>query len=51
VPRDEFARRQDLYIKSTVGKRTPVHRFWHHCDLALTRFSGDAAPQWRARPV
>jgi hypothetical protein len=27
-----------------VGKSTPVHLFWHHMDLALTRFSGKAAP-------
>lgn len=28
-----------------IGKSTPVHLFWHHFDLALTRFSGDAAPE------
>lgn len=27
-----------------LGKSTPVHLFWHHMDLALTRFSGRAAP-------
>ena len=27
-----------------VGKSTPVHLFWHSFDLALTRFSGRAAP-------
>ncbi len=27
-----------------LGKSTPVHLFWHHADLALTRFSGKAAP-------
>ncbi len=27
-----------------IGKSTPVHLFWHHADLALTRFSGKAAP-------
>jgi len=26
------------------GKSTPVHLFWHHFDLALTRFSGKPAP-------
>ena len=26
------------------GKSTPVHLFWHSFDLALTRFSGRAAP-------
>ena len=27
-----------------IGKSTPVHLFWHHADLALTRFSGSTAP-------
>lgn len=27
-----------------VGKSTPVHLYWHSFDLALTRFSGRAAP-------
>jgi hypothetical protein len=27
-----------------LGKSTPVHMFWHSFDLALTRFSGRAAP-------
>jgi hypothetical protein len=27
-----------------LGKSTPVHMFWHSFDLALTRFSGKAAP-------
>lgn len=27
-----------------LGKSTPVHLFWHHFDLALTRFSGREAP-------
>jgi hypothetical protein len=27
-----------------TGKSTPVHLFWHSFDLALTRFSGRAAP-------
>ncbi len=27
-----------------VGKSTPVHLFWHHFDLAVTRFSGEPAP-------
>lgn len=26
-----------------IGKSTPVHLFWHHFDLALTRFSGRPA--------
>jgi hypothetical protein len=27
-----------------VGKCSPVHLFWHHFDLAVTRFSGKTAP-------
>ncbi|MCQ1535381.1 hypothetical protein FTO70_06700 [Methanosarcina sp. KYL-1] len=27
-----------------IGKSSPVHFFWHHADLALTRFSGRPAP-------
>jgi hypothetical protein len=27
-----------------IGKSTPVHLFWHHFDLALTRFSGRRNP-------
>lgn len=27
-----------------LGKSTPVHLFWHHADLALTRFNGELAP-------
>jgi hypothetical protein len=27
-----------------TGKSSPVHFFWHHTDLALTRFSGRPAP-------
>ncbi len=27
-----------------IGKSSPVHFFWHHIDLALTRFSGRPAP-------
>jgi hypothetical protein len=26
------------------GKTCPVHLYWHHLDLAVTRFSGKAAP-------
>jgi len=26
------------------GKQSPVHLFWHSCDLAVTRFSGREAP-------
>jgi hypothetical protein len=28
-----------------IGKSTPPHLFWHHFDLALTRFSGRKAPE------
>lgn len=28
-----------------IGKSTPVHLYWHHADLALTRFSGRRAPE------
>jgi len=27
-----------------TGKSTPVHLYWHHADLAVTRFSGKRAP-------
>ncbi|MGB2693004.1 MAG: DUF5996 family protein [Thermodesulfobacteriota bacterium] len=27
-----------------IGKSTPVHLYWHHADLAVTRFSGKRAP-------
>lgn len=27
-----------------VGKSTPVHLYWHHMDLAVTRFSGKVTP-------
>ncbi len=27
-----------------IGKSTPPHLFWHHFDLAVTRFSGRKAP-------
>lgn len=27
-----------------IGKSTPVHLYWHHADLAVTRFSGRKAP-------
>jgi hypothetical protein len=32
-----------------VGKSTPVHLFWHHADLALTRFSGKKGPAMEGR--
>ncbi len=33
------------------GKSTPVHLFWHHLDLVVTRFSGKPAPEneWPSR--
>jgi len=27
-----------------IGKSTPVHIYWHHMDLVVTRFSGNEAP-------
>jgi len=27
-----------------IGKSSPVHLYWHHADLAVTRFSGKRAP-------
>jgi uncharacterized protein DUF5996 len=33
------------------GKTSPVHLFWHSFDLAVTRFSGRAAPPLDADPV
>ncbi len=29
-----------------IGKSTPVHLYWHHADLAVTRFSGKKAPDF-----
>lgn len=34
----------EIFRGRFIGKSTPVHLFWHHADLALTRFSGKAAP-------
>ena len=31
-----------------TGKSTPVHLYWHHADLAVTRFSGKRAPEMEA---
>jgi Family of unknown function (DUF5996) len=33
------------------GKTSPVHVFWHGLDLAVTRFSGHAAPPAEVDPV
>jgi hypothetical protein len=33
-----------LFRTSFIGKCSPVHFFWGSCDLAVTRFSGRAAP-------
>jgi len=32
-----------------TGKSTPVNLFWHHADLALSRFSGKPAPPLQGR--
>lgn len=34
----------EIFRGRFTGKSTPVHLFWHHADLALTRFSGKSAP-------
>ena len=34
----------EIFRGRFIGKSTPVHLFWHHADLALTRFSGRPAP-------
>ena len=34
----------DVYRGRFAGKQTPTHLFWHSFDLAVTRFSGRAAP-------
>lgn len=33
------------YRSRFTGKSTPPHYFWHHMDLAVTRFSGRRAPK------
>lgn len=33
----------EIFRGRFIGKSTPVHLFWHHADLALTRFSGRPA--------
>ncbi len=35
----------EIFHGDYLGKSTPVHLFWHHADLALTRFSGKRAPR------
>ncbi len=32
-----------------VGKSTPVQLYWHHADVAVTRFSGKKAPAMEGR--
>lgn len=34
------------FASKFLGKSTPVHLYWHHMDLAVTRFSGKAAPPY-----
>ncbi len=34
----------ERYRAMYTGKSTPVHLFWHHLDLVVTRFSGKRAP-------
>ncbi|MCM2282810.1 MAG: DUF5996 family protein [Bdellovibrionaceae bacterium] len=33
------------FASSFIGKTSPIHLFWHSLDLAMTRFSGEPAPQ------
>jgi len=35
----------EIFRGRFIGKSTPVHLFWHHADLVLTRFSGNTAPK------
>lgn len=39
----------ERYRGRFTGKQTPVHLYWHSFDLAVTRFSGRAAPLEGAR--
>ena len=35
----------EKYRAMYIGKSTPVHLFWHHLDLVVSRFSGNRAPE------
>ena len=35
----------ETYRGRFIGKQTPTHLYWHSFDLAVTRFSGRAAPR------
>ena len=35
----------EQYRARFTGKSTPVHLFWHHLDLVVTRYSGKPAPK------
>lgn len=39
------------YRGKFIGKSTPVHLYWHHMDLVVTRFSGKLAPhrEWKTQ--
>ncbi|WP_419913767.1 DUF5996 family protein [Hoeflea sp.] len=39
----------ETYRGGFYGKQTPAHLYWHSFDLAVTRFSGAAAPLENAR--
>lgn len=39
----------EVFRARFIGKSAPVHLFWHHADLALTRFSGKKAPKLEGR--
>jgi len=36
----------ETFRSKFIGKCSPLHFFWGHFDLALTRFSGRRAPEW-----
>lgn len=35
----------EIFRGKFIGKQTPTHLYWHSFDLAVTRFSGRAAPR------
>lgn len=39
----------EIFHGEFLGKSTPVHLFWHHADLALTRFNGKPGPALSGR--
>lgn len=45
----EIQRVFELFRSEFLGKASPVHLFWGGLDLAVTRFSGRPAPEYRGR--